>query len=145
MRVFLLTKSASGNSQNSSLLDHLHAIHDIGCHTLIFSRLNGLLRKINRWEAIHSSFNFLAVCVAHVVKGLSKELSPCLHTRVNLLALFVIKFNTLRRLSSFLWWINHKFSSYLSNRVAANLDRLKLIHHVLGILVQVDCFHIATS
>ena len=74
----LLSEAWSGHSHNTGLVNHLHAVDEVGLLALLLCTIDKLLREVHAREAIHSALNLRARHLVHIVEGFSKEGSPLL-------------------------------------------------------------------
>ena len=74
----LLAEAGPWHRHNARLIDHLEAVHIVGCFSLLFRLVDELLAKVYLWEAVHGALNLRASHLLHVVESTGEQLSPLL-------------------------------------------------------------------
>ena len=114
---FLLAESRSWHSHNACLVDHLEAVDEVRCLSLLLGFIDKLVREVNLREAIHGAFNFSAGDLLHVVKSASEKFSAFLKTIEDQITLFLVRLNTFVRLAAEVGRIGHEIDGDLANSV----------------------------
>ena len=120
--VVLLAKATTRYSHNASLIDHVHAVHEVGWDMLLLSSSQSLVGKVDLREGIHGAFNIVAGSVIHVIESLRQQASSLLEPVVDASVLSLELLDASARLLTELRRIGHKISSHLSDGVRAELN-----------------------
>lgn len=91
----LLFEATSGHGHDSGLVDHVHAVEEIGFDSFRVGFVYKLLGEVHTRETVHSSFDFSARNILHVVEGLGEQISFIFHGSVQSVVLFLVQINSL--------------------------------------------------
>ena len=74
----LLAEAGPWHRHNARLIDHLKAVDEVRCLSLLFGLVDELLTKVYLWEAVHGALNLRARHLLHIVESAGEKLSTLL-------------------------------------------------------------------
>lgn len=142
---WLLLETASRNSHDASLVNHVHAVTEIGLDALLMGLVDELLREVNTWESVHGAFDFCAGDILHVVERRCQELGFVPESTVQHFVLTLVKFDSLSRLTLEAGRISHQLNSSLTDSIRAQLNRFELKHGGFSLWCEVVGLEVASA
>ena len=95
IRALLLAEARPWHRHDARLVDHLEAVNEVGCLSLLFRFIDELLAKVYLWEAIHGTLNLRARHLLHIVEGAGEKRSALLEPVEDRIVLFRVLVNAL--------------------------------------------------
>ena len=127
-----LLETTAWHCHDAGLVNHVHAVQEVGLATLRMRLVDELLREVDAGESVHGTFDLCAGHVLHVTEGRAQQAGLRSQRLVELSVFSLVECNCLVRLYTLLCGVDHQLAGSLSNSVGAELDGLEFEHHCFG-------------